>query len=111
MYNYKLRPGYQSKLYLIEFFLKEVDDEFLETFILSLESLHPKQIKVTDVWVNDEIVIEFDSDIGVFEMNIDNYGEVFIMAPNNQQVIVKIDEILNEDENFSKLVVDLDEYN
>jgi hypothetical protein len=110
MYKYKLRPGYQSKQLLIEFVLKAVDDEFLECFYQTLEPIHPQQIKVTDLWMNDEVMIMFESDLGGFEMSIDNYGDVFIMAPINQAVIIKIDELISSHDAFEKLEVDMDEY-
>jgi hypothetical protein len=110
MYKYKLRPGYQSKLLLVEFFLKTVDDEFLDTFYQTLESIHPEQLKVSDLWMNDEVIIEFDSDYGRFDLTIDNWDEVFILAQNNQAVIEKIDELLSSHNSFIPLEVDLNEY-
>jgi len=110
MYKYKLRPGYQSKQLLIEFTLNAVDDEFLECFYQTLEPIHPQQIKVTDLWMNDEVIIVFDVDLGGFDLTIDNWGGVFIMSRENQVVIMKIDELLSSHDGFGKLDVDMDKY-
>ncbi len=110
MYKYKLRPGYKSSELLIEFCIKSADDEFFQILYGSLNSLKIKQKQVTDLWMNDEVVTEYDSDSGCFEISVDIWDGVFIMSPNNQAVINKIDKILIGHKDFTKLDVCFDEY-
>lgn len=110
MYKYKLRPAYKTSELLIEFFIKSANDEFFGSFYSALSSLNLEQQSVTDLWMNDEVVIDLNSDQGSFEISIDVWDGVFIMSPNNQNVIIKIDEILSEHIEFTKLQVDFSEY-
>ena len=110
MYKYKLRPGYKSSELLIEFFIKAANDDFKNTLFQALESLNLQQKGLTNLWMNDEVLIEFESNHGFFEISIDIWDGVFIMSPNNQDVIIKIDEILSKHNKFTKLEVDFSAY-
>lgn len=110
MYKYKLRPGYKSSELLIEFCIKSSNDDFINSFYQALQSLKLQKQGETDLWMNDEVLIEFDCVNGFFEVSIDIWGGVFIMSPNNQDVIIKIDDILSKHNEFTKLEVDYSEY-
>jgi len=110
MYKYKLRPGYKSSDLLIEFCIKSANDEFIESLYKAISGINVKQLGTTDLWMNDEVLIELESDFGHFEISIDIWDGVFVMSPNNQAVVLKIDEILSKHNKFTKLTVDFDEY-
>ena len=110
MYKYKLRPGYKSSELLIEFCITSANDDFKNSFYQALSSLNLQKKGVTDLWMNDEVLIEFDCDNGFFEVSIDIWDGVFVMSRNNQDIIIKIDGILSKHSEFSKLEVDFSEY-
>jgi len=110
MYKYKLRPGYKSSELLIEFFIKAANDDFKNTLFQALESLNSQQKGATNLWMNDEVLIQCDCELGSFEISLDIWDGVFIMSPNNQGVIFKIDEILSKHNKFIKLEVDFSAY-
>jgi len=87
---------------------KPLDD--LNSFVQAIASIHPKKTKVTDLWMNDEVLIEFASDCGDFDLSIVNWGSVFIMAPKKQSVIMRIDELLSSHNSYVKLQLDMGEY-
>lgn len=110
MYKYKLRPGYKSSELLIEFCIKSANDAFFDSIYAALKSINLQKQSVTDLWMNDEVLITMNSDCGSFEISVDIWDGVFIMSPENQTVIIKIDEILSNHIDFIKLEVDFDEY-
>ena len=110
MYKYKLRPGYKSSELLIEFNLKSANNEFFESLYQALKSCGLQKRSTTDLWMNEEVLIEFGSIFGDFELSIDIWDDVFIMSPNNQGVIIKIDEILSKNSAFTKQKVNFDVY-
>ena len=59
---------------------------------------------------SEHLLIEFASDCGDFDLSIDNWGSVFIMAPKKQSVIIRIDELLSSHNSYIKLQLDMGEY-
>jgi len=102
MYKFKVRPGYQSSELLIDFNSDETDDLFFCILYESLKLINVSKIDLTRLWVDDEVIFHCDSDLGKFEIIRDEYGSVFIIAPNNKRVIKRIGELLDENYSFSK---------
>ena len=109
-YKYYLRPGYGVKTLLIDIFFGAESEDFIMDFINTINSINPKSISVNDIWMNDEVFLEIDSDIGIFQISKDNWGFGFIMSNTNQKVLFVIDKILQNDSKFLKVEVDPDKY-
>ncbi len=109
-YKYHLRPGYKSQNLLIEIFSGAEDEYFLTDLLGAMASINPKIDEINDLWMNDEILMEVSSDIGLFSISKDIWDFAFIMADNNQECIIKIDLLLDTNEHFQKVEVDFEKY-
>ncbi|WP_422382437.1 hypothetical protein [Marinicellulosiphila megalodicopiae] len=110
MYKFKIRPGYKSSNLLIDFTIDNADDLFFGTLYDALSPLNISELDLTDLWVNDEIIFQCNSDLGRFEITRDFYDLVFILAENNQRVIKKISELLSNHKSFSNQSFNSSEY-
>ena len=110
MYKYYFRPGYKSKKLLIDIFDGAEKDTFFSDFIGAITEINPKVSDVSDLWMNDEITFEFDSQFGKFTFFKDIWGFAFIMAENNQNCLVTISSLLERSELFEKTDVDFENY-
>lgn len=109
-YKYKLRPGYKSKEVLIEIFGGIEHEDFVNDFKLSIIEIEPELLKKEDDWVNDEILYHFNSKIGKYTMSSSITDVLFIMAEDNQNCIIAIEQLLMKSQKFEKIEVDFDEY-
>lgn len=110
MYRYHLCPGYGSKELLIELLPKSADQVFLDELFGVLRQANATVKDVQDLWVNDEVLMSFESDWGPFEVSKNIWDFVFILAPENQPVILKIDQAMQANPQFQKETVDFDQY-
>jgi hypothetical protein len=110
MIDYKVRPGYRSRELLIELTPTSANQEFWDQLLNGLQSIRANILGVEDLWLNDEVLLSCNSNFGNFIISADVWGMVFIMAPENQFVIQKIDEALQSIPGFRKLLVDPEEY-
>lgn len=110
MYRYRVRPGYGSTELLIELLPKSADKAFDAELMKVLEQLNGKVTDTDELWMNDEVVLNFVSDVGPFEVSISSWDIVFIHAPNNQNAIVKIEEALQANAKFQQEIVDFEQY-
>lgn len=110
MYKYHFRPGYQSTELLIDVFSGAESETFNSDFLNAIEELKPKMIDILDLWMNDEVLMTYDSEIGKFIISKDIWGFAFIMGENNQDGLNKIDSILKKSDLFEKVEVDFDNY-
>ena len=110
MYSYYCRPAYGSEQLLIEFLSGADKDVFFKDLLHALAPLHPVFKGTVDLWMNDEILVNIDSAMGIFEVSSDIYDFVFIMAAHNQPCIKAIDNLLQQDSLFKKLTVDFNKY-
>ncbi len=110
MYKYRVRPGYGSDKLLIEFLSDTGNKNFISTFknVLSVCNAHSK--KKIDLWFNDELIYNMDSDFGKFEISTDNWGNLFIIAEENQKAINLLDEIISKNDLFMKEEVNFEDY-
>ncbi|KAF2516100.1 hypothetical protein [Flavobacterium foetidum] len=109
-YQYHFRPGYHSDKLLIDIFLGAERETFNNDFLHSIASLKPHMIEVLDLWMNDEILLHFDSEAGKFSLSKDVWGLAFVTADENQDGLKKIDLILQQSDLFEKIEVDFDRY-
>ncbi len=105
-----MRPAYGSPKLLLEFIFDSSDKEFVIDLFKTIENVHPKVDSVEDLWMNDEILLHVNSDKGSFLFSKDVWDMAFIMADENQQCILSINEILNNSSLFKKEEVDFEEY-
>ena len=110
IYSYHFRPGYQSLKLLIDIFGGAESENFNSDFLNAITELNPKMIDIVDLWMNDEVVMTFDSEVGKFSLSKDIWGFAFIMAENNQEGLHRINSILELSELFEKVEVDFENY-
>lgn len=109
MYRYRLRPGYGSKELLIELLPESANQVFLDDLLGVLNQVNAKVTDMQDLWMNDEVLLSFESDLGPFVVSKDVWDFVFIMAPGNQPAILKIEQSLHANAQFQREVVDFDQ--
>lgn len=102
MYTFKVRKGYGSEELLIEFIKASGTEEMIEDLKMSLSSIGAKLEKKEDFWMNDEMLYHMNSEIGRFQISVDVWDCIFILASNNQTAIHKIESVLTESGKFSK---------
>jgi hypothetical protein len=110
-YAYKLRPGHNSSELLIEFTKTGNVNDFMEELINLLKKNDFVYKDTSDIWMNDEIWINLNSDKGKITITKDIWDFVFILGEQNQRDIISIDKILIESGNYEKENVDFSEYN
>lgn len=110
MNTYCLRPAYKSKELLIEFVKDPENEKFIKELSKALAPLNMMPSSVQDLWMNDEVLLEFQSEMGSFLLSIDNWGLAFITNNRNEQLIRRIDELLSKSPAFEKRWVDFKEY-
>jgi len=109
-YKYHFRPGYKSQKLLIEIFNGAENENFFTDFFDSIIEINPKVETINDLWMNDEYLVDVNSDIGSFSISKDIWGFAFIMSEENQECLNKINLILLKDQNFQKVEVNFDHY-
>lgn len=109
-YSYHFRPGYQSKDLLIAIFDGAENETFNSDFLNAIAEIQPKRIDILDLWMNNEVLMTFDSDVGQFTISKDIWGFAFIMAENNQEGLHRINSILEHSVLFEKVEVDFENY-
>ena len=110
MYSYYFRPGYQSQDLLIDVFSGAESETFNADFLNAITELKPKMTDIVDLWMNDETLMTFDSEIGEFILSKDIWGFAFVMAENNQEGLCRINSILECSEFFEKIEVNFENY-
>jgi hypothetical protein len=110
MYRYRLRPAYGSKELLIELLPETADQAFFGELLVVLKQVNANVTDVLDLWMNDEVLLSFESDLGPFLVSKDIWDFVFIMAPENQPAILKIEQALRANAQFQSEVVDFNQY-
>jgi hypothetical protein len=109
-YKYHFRPGYGSKNLLIEIFSGAERDDFIADLMTAIQAIHPMFVGQMDLWMNDEILVEMDSEFGGFVISKDIWGLGWILADEHQIVVHQIDALLSQDARFEKVEVDFELY-
>ncbi|RZJ52807.1 MAG: hypothetical protein EOO44_10665 [Flavobacterium sp.] len=110
VYQYHFRPGYKSQELLIDIFGGAESDTFNSDLLNAIAEIKPKMTDIVDLWMNDEVMMTFDSDVGQFTISKDIWGFAFIMAESNQEGLARINSILENSEMFEKVEVDFENY-
>lgn len=110
MFTFVIRPGYKTKELLIEFRLGSGEDEMIQALKESLAAINAQLVEKIDLWQNDELIFKMNSDCGQFEISSNNYGSMFIHAPDNQIAIQTIGQALSKSPLFTEVVVDHAQY-
>lgn len=108
-YKYHLRPEYKSQKLLIEIFSGVENEDFFSEFFDSIVEINPKVDRINDLWMNDEYILDVNSDIGSFSISKDIWDLAFIMT-ENQDCLNQINLLLLKDQNFQKIEVNFDDY-
>ncbi|MEI6882567.1 MAG: hypothetical protein WCK82_14705 [Bacteroidota bacterium] len=101
-YKYRLRLGYYSTEYLIEFFYGVENENFGKDLLDAIKEIRPIISKSTDVWMNDEFLYEIKTEVGQFTLLSSAYDFAFIHNKKNQDCVFKIDNLLSIDNRFEK---------
>ena len=109
-YKYRYRPGYGSDGLLIEIVNGVENEVFWTDLFDAIKEINPKLAGREDLWMNDEILYTINSDLGQFKLSKDIWGMAFFMADDNQTCILKINNLLLNDNRFEKIEVDLNDF-
>lgn len=108
-YKYYYRPAYGSNELLLEFY-HGVENNFYSALFDTIGEINPKVDSVKDLWMNDEVLLNVNSDIGEFILTKDVWNFAFIMAEKIQKCLEKINKILVKSKLFEKVEVDFEAY-
>ena len=112
-YKYYYRPAYGaygSEELLLEFYQGVENGTFYSDLFETISELNPKVESIEDLWMNDEVLLNVNSDIGSFILSKDIWDFAFIMAEKNQKCLEKINMILLISDLFEKVEVDFEAY-
>ena len=110
MFTFAVRPCYKSKDLLIEFRKGCGSDEMISAMKSVLAKADMEVIKKHDLWQNDEMLYKMNSKFGEFEVSCDNWGSIFILAPDNQPAIKALASLFSESCQFQTEEVDFEQY-
>jgi len=110
MNKFKLRPAYGSNELLIEFTSGPENGYFITQLEKALSPINVIITSSVDLWINDDMIFEVNSDLGDFKIIIDNWYLGFIISKKNPEVIKKIDSLLNENVDFKKEIINFKDY-
>lgn len=102
MYIYRFRPGYGSNEFLLEFTKNAGSEEFYLDLFDAFSSINCKTKVIEDEWNDDELVMQINADIGTFELSQDSQNTVFILTEDSQQGLKLLEELLQNNQNFSR---------
>ena len=60
--------------------------------------------------MNDEMLVEMGTDLGTFQLSVDIWDLAFLIADDNQAVLLRVDALLQADARFEKVEVDFERY-
>ena len=116
MEKFRIRPGYQSELLLVEFWGEHRSPKFPDIARILARGLKAKPAKhpfldvASIALATDEFISIWEYDKGSYEL-CDDIWAYFIHAPkNNSQVMADIERILLKSGEFIKEEVDFDEF-
>jgi hypothetical protein len=108
-YKYHYRPGYGRKELLLEFY-QGVEKDFYTHLFEAIAEIEPKVDSIKDLWMNDEVLLNVNSNVGDFILSKDIWDFAFIMSETNQKCLEKINELLLKSSLFEKVEVNFDAY-
>ena len=99
MHKYYYRKAYRPGASLLEFFKGTGREGFFDSVFAALSSIHPTVKGVEELWMNNEVVFNVNSDLGSFILSKDLNDLSFIMADKNTP-IEKIEQLLAQHPQF-----------
>jgi len=87
----------------IEFLGYPHDDPLIILIYNILNKIGVPMITLTNIWQFDDLAIIEDSDYGIFEIKKNLWGDIFIIALENKNLIAIIDNLLIKDKKFFKI--------
>ncbi|MDR2100696.1 MAG: hypothetical protein LBP40_07730 [Campylobacteraceae bacterium] len=103
VYDFNYRKGYSSQDYLIEIIIDNDNKAFLLRFLQAIALISPSIVDAWDLWMNDEIMINVNTEYGKIDVSMDIWGFAFIMSNENENCIRKVYELLKLDSNFNDI--------
>lgn len=102
MYTYHFRKAQRAGAFFIEFFKGTGRDGFFDTVFSALSSINPVVQGVPELWLNDEVIFNVNSDLGTFVLSKDLNEFSYIMADGNARCIDTIEQLLSQHPQFEK---------
>lgn len=109
-YKYYLRPANKSNELLIEIFTGVESENFLHELTDAIKDINAEIVSTEDLFMNDQILFNFKSELGEFEIAKDIWDNAFITANDNQNCILAINTLFQKDIRFMKVEVDYNNY-
>ena len=109
-YKYHFRLEHKSENLLIEFISNVESDSFLTDLLNSINEINPKINGITDIWMNDEVLFEVSSDLGVFLLSKDIWNFAFIISEENPECLNRINSILSRNKKYEKVEINSNDY-
>ena len=110
IYKYHFRPAYYSDEFLIEIYNGAENEGFLGDFLHALAPIAVNLNDMVGLWMNEEVLMDFSSELGPFQLTKDSWGFAFVMARENQKAISKIHKLLSADPKFKNIPVNNADY-
>ena len=108
MHSYKVRPGYRSDKLLIEFGPSSSDEQFIADLKALFAAQGCRKRGAEDIVFL--VTTTFDSPSGLFQLDHDEWGFVFLHADGNQAAIHYLDKILQSSGRFKREHVHFRDY-
>jgi hypothetical protein len=109
LFKYYFRPCFDSSDHLIEIFTNVDRKDFMDHFYDTISLMEPIIEDVKDLWMNDEVLFTVRTKFGDLLFSKDTWGTAFIMS-KNQDCLSRVNSLLEQNEKFHKVGVDLDKY-
>jgi hypothetical protein len=94
MHKYYYRKAYNSGEALIEFVKGTESDGIFSNVFSALSSVHPSISNICELWKNNEMIVDVNSDLGHFLLQKDVNNHSRIVFRRNAGSIDKIDQLL-----------------
>ena len=105
MYTYKLRQVKNSDDFMLEFPKAVKSENFTDDFLEAIAILNPEFItKEQGLAPNDELILQYHTVIGEFNLKIDNRQNVFVSS-GNEELLLMIDSRLLQNWLFEKIQI------
>lgn len=105
IFKYKYRKGSdKSNIWLIEFCKIQNSDRLIGEILKILEQANFKSGEVEEIWMNDELLINANSEEGGIIISRDVYDLVYILPKNeNNYTIKEVEKELKRSDKFKRV--------
>lgn len=102
-HSYELRPEFGSDRLLMEFTSATEPHELIRDLLTTCAPIKFQLAEATDLWMNDEVLLEIQSNFGNFTLSKDIWSFVFLLARDNQAGLQKLDTFLKDTPLFERI--------